>query len=90
MSVVPHVSGVDAQQLEQEGVRRLGWRRDVRLRKMLSPTQVKSAIALGPDEWRRTLGELSSHYADLMRGPTYIGQGLLFNQMDPTADGRGG
>lgn len=90
MSVVPHNSGVDAQQLEQEGVRRLGWRRDVRLRKMLSSARVKSAIALGPDEWRRTLKELSSHYADLMRGPTPIGQGLLFNQMDPAADSRGG
>lgn len=90
MSVVSHTSGVDAQQLEQEGVRRLGWRRDVRLRKMLSSAQVKSAIALGPDEWRRTLGELSSHYADLMRAPTPRGQGLLFNQMDPAADSRGG
>jgi|GEM_PF-4959216 len=90
MSVVSHNSGIDAQQLEQEGVRRLGWRRDVRLRKKLSSAQVKSAIVLGPDEWKRTLGALRSHYADLLSGPTPVGQGLLFNQMDPAADGRGG
>jgi hypothetical protein len=90
MTVVSHESGVDAQRLEQEGVRQLGWRRDVRLRKSLSHAQVKAAIACGPDEWKRTLGQLGSHYADLVRGPTPFEHGLLFNQMAPSADGRGG
>jgi hypothetical protein len=89
MSVISHNSGAEAQQLEQEGVRHLGWRKDVRSRKKFSSAEVRSAIALGPDEWRRTLEGLRSHYADLMTEPTPTGQGLLFNQMEPVADGRG-
>jgi hypothetical protein len=89
MSVVPHSTAMDAQQLEQDGVRQLGWRQDVRMRKKLTSAQVKSAIVNGPNEWKRTLDALHLHYADLMAGPVPSAEGLLFNQMDPAHDGRG-
>ena len=88
MSVISHPCGSEAQQLEQDGVRFLGWRRDVRLRKKLSPAQVKSAIVRGSGEWKRTLDDLMVHYSDLLTCSTPVGQGLLFNQMDAVADGR--
>ena len=89
ISVVSHITALDAQQLEQNGVHELGWRRDVRMRKRLTSAQVKSAIAIGPDEWKRTLGALHLHYADLVAGPVPSAEGLLFNQMDSAYDGLG-
>ncbi len=89
ISVIPHATALAAQQLEQDGVRHLGWRRDVRLRKKLTPAQVKSSIAAGQNEWKRTLYEVKFRYSDLLSAPTPADEGLLFNQAEPAPDGRG-
>lgn len=89
MSVQAIASQEEAQSVEQEGVRLLGWRGDVRRLKLLKSAEVKAAIGRGEIEWRKTLSELRERYAELLETPMPLSEGLLLNQTDPARDGRG-
>jgi hypothetical protein len=76
LTVVNSANALDAQRLEQGAVSRLGWRRDVLARKkaLRHLSEIRAVVAA---------------FADLVRPPVPLSEGLLFNQKNPTPDSRG-